>query len=807
MKPTTLWTREKDKGTMSVKDGAAYVKHSGSADYAVVLHDNIKVVPGDSFRISCKISNEGSGTVAFAVGMFDADNKIITWTQGHLQVKGNVKEKTLEQEFAIPFGGASILPRIMGSGEVNAKFSDYKIEKSGTVALLQPKKELPASGKDVELLPPTETSFGKALQFKGRKEFVNERGRIPWSKVDEGLRYEDKSTWKIAASDGLYFNVMPLEPFKCSAGDSAVGKVLISLRIYVERGRPFLAVYPWKGGMLGSEPIARGTYQPAQGEETGIWCCIHSYVSIPEGIDGLMPVICAEDGGVFNLAEWKVAVPSADELSPKSKKVNGWFKERKDEIFDRGLTAIKTGSNVYLSWRLLKTDKDSTAFDVYRVDANGKAVKLNQTPVKQTTDVIDSNVPAGSFNWYVQVADSQENAVQEKSNPAAALDKPYRSIKLRNAKSVASIAFADLDGDGVHDFVVKTPNDNIDPWYLYWYKSPETYKLQGYKSDGTFLWEYDMGWGIERGIWYAPFIVADLDGDNCAEIIVKSNPGDFRNSFGRVYDGPEYLSILDGKTGKERVHTDWISRDGWAYNHGSREQLGLAYLDGKTPCVILERGTYDRMVAVAFQFKNSPDVLEELWRWDNRWERDKGRWGQGAHTTHAVDLDGDGRDEIILGSIVLDDDGSVFWEQKLGHPDHVYVGDIDPSREGLEVYFGMETGNPQNGMCLVEGKTGKLLWGHDKRTYHIHSTGMASDIDPNEPGTELWSGEENYPEERFLRNAKGKVLDKPAKFPVKDLAPRSVWWTGSLQRSLILGSKPVAYPSLEPVVDTPFEGS
>jgi rhamnogalacturonan endolyase len=119
----------------------------------------------------------------------------------------------------------------------------------------------------------------------------------------------------------------------------------------------------------------------------------------------------------------------------------------------------------------------------------------------------------------------------------------------------------------------------------------------------------------------------------------------------------------------------------------------------------------------------------------------------------------------------------------------------------------METGNPQNGMCLVDGKTGKLLWGHDKRTYHIHSSGMASDIDPNEPGTELWSGEENYPEERFLRNAKGKVLDKPAKFPVKDLAPRSVWWTGALQRSLILDSKPVAYPSLEPVVDTPFEGS
>jgi len=439
LKPGTMWTREKDTGSMTVEDGAAYITHTGSKDFAVNLHENISVAPGDSFRISCKFQSEGTGTASFSIGMFDSNKKIITWSQGSVGIKGETKEKKLEQEFAIPFGGAFILPRIMGGGDIKVKVWDFKLEKLDAIALLQPEKELPPAGESFELVPATDTPFGKALQFKGLKEFVNQRGRIPWSKVDEGLRYKDKATWKIAASDGLYFRLMPLEPFKCSAG----GKVFVSVRMYVERGRHSLAVYPWKGGMLGSEPIARGTFTPAEGEETGAWCCIHSYVTVPEDIDGLMPVIFSDTGGVYNITEWKIAVPSAEELSPKAKKVDGYFKERKDEVFDRGLTAIKTGNDVYLSWRLLKTDKDDTAFDVYRADVvdynSGKALKqmrkVNQSPIKQTTDFIDRNVPDGDFRWMVypvplEPTTSKQTMMQ--SPPTAAMDKPYRSFKLKD---------------------------------------------------------------------------------------------------------------------------------------------------------------------------------------------------------------------------------------------------------------------------------------------------------------------------------------------------------------------------------------
>jgi rhamnogalacturonan endolyase len=174
---------------------------------------------------------------------------------------------------------------------------------------------------------------------------------------------------------------------------------------------------------------------------------------------------------------------------------------------------------------------------------------------------------------------------------------------------------------------------------------------------------------------------------------------------------------------------------------------------------------------------------------------------------HAVDLDDDGRDEVVLGSIALDDDGSILWEQKLGHPDHVYVGDIDPARDGLEVVFGIETRLPKHGVAMVEGKTGKFLWGHDKPTSHIHSTGMVSDIDPTYPGSEIWSGEENSETDRWLRDVNGKVLTTPEKFPRRSLAPKSVWWDAGLQRKLIIDNTPVHYPSFEKIEGPRFTGS
>ena len=805
-----IWSREDGKATMRREGGVYWIEHTGDKDWAVTLHKNIPVIPGDVFRISAKIENEGPGSAAFTIGVFDGENKIINWTHGKAQASGKAGEKNITDEFAIPRGGATILPRLMGSGVTEARCSELKLEKLGRIELLDATKEIPKAGQEpINLVPKQSDNFNTLLKFQGKQDFGTNRGQVPRPFQDTGTLFNENGTWRVAAADGLDFNMIPLEPFKVQAGDL----IFISLRINVDRGKPYLALLPWTGGIIGSSPFAEGTFRPASGEETGIWTCIHAYVIIPEGVDGMVPAVCCQGGAVFNIAEWNISRPSESEINPVRNKVEGYAEQKRDESFDRGLVAVRTDKDVYLGWRLLKTDKVGVGFNVFRHTPDGNETRLNDEPITTTTDFVDRNVPEGEkYRWSIRVANdgqrSLELPIAYESDRIPAQETAYRSISLKDATSFASIAFADLDGDGQADFVIKTPNANIDPWYLYWQRSPETYKLQAYKSDGTFLWEYDLGWGIERGIWYSPYIVADLDGDGAAEIAVKTSPGDFRNDTGRVYSGPEYLSILDGKTGKERIRTDWPERDGLAYNYSNRHQLCLAYLDGKTPCVLSIRGTYNRMTVVAYQLLKEPDRLEELWCWDNRWEKHLGRWGQGAHTTHAVDLDGDGRDEIVLGSIALDDDGSILWEQKLGHPDHIYVGDIDPSRDGFEVVLGIETQQRErNGVCMVDGKTGKLIWGLEKETFHIHSTGMVSDIDPDQLGCEIWSGEENSEEDRWLRSVKGEFLKIPEKFPVNNLAPRSVWWTDEMQRKMIIGSRPVNYPSFEKFDDTPFEGS
>ena len=71
---------------------------------------------------------------------------------------------------------------------------------------------------------------------------------------------------------------------------------------------------------------------------------------------------------------------------------------------------------------------------------------------------------------------------------------------------------ADLNGDGTFDYIIRTPDSNIDPG-MPGDKNGTTYQIEAYLSDGTKLWSKDLGFGIEPGIWYSPFIAYDFNGD------------------------------------------------------------------------------------------------------------------------------------------------------------------------------------------------------------------------------------------------------------------------------------------------------
>ncbi|MHC4743055.1 MAG: rhamnogalacturonan lyase family protein [Planctomycetota bacterium] len=137
----------------------------------------------------------------------------------------------------------------------------------------------------------------------------------------------------------------------------------------------------------------------------------------------------------------------------------------------------------------------------------------------------------------------------------------YISIRLDGDYDFQKVGIGDLDGDGAYEYLIKQPNFNTDPYQKpgYWKKSNTTYKIEAYKLDGTMLWRHDMGWSIEAGIWYSPWIVYDVDGDGRAEVYCKAGEGDPRNEKGLVESGPEYLIELDGRGSRNIIITAAIS--------------------------------------------------------------------------------------------------------------------------------------------------------------------------------------------------------------------------------------------------------
>ena len=197
----------------------------------------------------------------------------------------------------------------------------------------------------------------------------------------------------------------------------------------------------------------------------------------------------------------------------------------------------------------------------------------------------------------------------------------------------------------------------------------------------------------------------------------------------------------------------------------------------------MQRGTYTIIKTAAYDGN-----MNQKWYWEASGPDEKYR-GQGQHGLITADIDEDGCDELVIGSAVIDDNGKALWTSGLGHPDVGYVADINPERPGLEIFYGIEPRRKRNAVCLVSTKDGKILWGYDGPTKHVHAQGMVGDIDPDYPGMECYAGEQDG-SQFWLYSADGKRISDKS---FGTLSPRAVWWDADPQKEIIAVGKLFKY--------------
>ena len=450
---------------------------------------------------------------------------------------------------------------------------------------------------------------------------------------------------------------------------------------------------------------------------------------------------------------------------------------------------------VYLSWRSFEDDLDAdnnltTSFTVYR---DGSVIASGL----KGTNLVDEGGDAGSVYRVVGSNDGGlglevlDTKVWKDKYLELTLSAPEDEIMPNGSSctySANDMSLGDLDGDGQLELIVKwypsNAQDNSKEGY-----TGKTF-LDGYDVDFStgavkLLWRIDMGINIRSGAHYTQFQVWDFDGDGKSEIAVKTADGttayksangtaadlektgyvgacdtdalpvdrisennDYRNSTGYVLSGPEYFTMFNGEDGTIIDTVDYIPERGkvsdWGDNYGGRVDrflAAVAYLDGKTPFAVFARGYYTRTCLTAYYMKDTDgdgigDSIDVYWKFDTN-EAGKEYEGQGNHGLAVNDVDRDGMDEIIYGSLVIDHDGTVKYSTGLGHGDAMHVSDWVSWNDGLEIMSVHESAGAKYHVEIRDAETGKILMGYS--VGRDNGRGVAADIDPTAEGAEFWS--------------------------------------------------------------------
>ena len=411
--------------------------------------------------------------------------------------------------------------------------------------------------------------------------------------------------------------------------------------------------------------------------------------------------------------------------------------QRTTDLLDRGLVAVPSGTGSFVSWRIFAEEYYDTQYNLYR-----DGVRINPSPLSVSC-LVD---PSGTAGSKYQVAAVVRGVEQERSADVTRLSSQYiqfavqpilsrRGTDISGDYSINDIALADVDGDGVSEFLVKR-NYNLDsdatgPCPV---ANDSAFNfLECYNIKGDRLWYIDLGPNMCSGPDEQYDIVGyDWDGDGKAEVLMRGadnmiiyHPDGTKTEVGNMNvntrntvthtanmtytnKGAEYLLYMEGATAKPYSigpsGAKWMSyplprgdANDWGDGYGHRSTkhyFGAPFLDGRHPYIFLGRGCYTKHHFKAFSVNPKTHLLTLYWEWKSG--NSGPYFGQGYHNYGIADVDWDGRDEIVFGSMVIDDNGQGLSTTGLGHGDAQHCSDFDPYRHGQEIFTCNESSPAMN---------------------------------------------------------------------------------------------------------------